>query len=596
MSTSSPRPSTFATLAPARAAPTFDASFARWFAALCGLAPLAILGWDAFHGRLGVNGVNYAVRTTGLLGLVFLTLTLAITPLRKLTGWPTLIAARRNLGLLGFGYIALHFTIYVWWDRDRSLSSTVHEIIARQYLWFGFGALVLMLPLAITSTDRMVARLGARRWKALHRLAYVIVVAGVVHYYLLVKADTRQPRAFAIVLGALLTYRLVGHYLDLRKAAAKASHRPAVASKPRTFWSGELRVARVFDETGDVRTFRLVLPDGSPPPFEHQPGQYLTLALTIDGQRVNRSYTIASSPTRGGHVEITVKRLADGPPAGPPVRASGHVHATLTEGARVKVSAPAGKFTFTGAGVDRVLLLAGGVGVTPLMAMARYLTDRGWPGQLHFVFSVRTPADVIFADELAYLARRHPNLHLCIVATRAGDDWQGERGHVSAELLRRLVPDLATTPVYMCGPEPMMAAMRGLLGGLGVPAGAIYTEAFVSPAGPSESAVTADEPARLGEAPPPGPANADRVVAIRFQRSARDGELSADRTVLEAAEDCGVELPFECRSGVCGQCKTRLVSGRVTMDSTDALSPAERSRGLILACQARAVSDLVVDA
>jgi ferredoxin-NADP reductase/DMSO/TMAO reductase YedYZ heme-binding membrane subunit len=583
---------------PARPTPAFDASFARWFAGVCGLVPLAILVWDALHDRLGVNGVNYAIRTTGLLGLVFLTLALAITPLRKLVSAPVLIAARRNLGLLGFGYIALHFLIYFWWDRDRSLTSTVDEIIERRYLWFGFGALVLMLPLAITSTDAMVARLGAKRWKQLHRLVYLIVPAGVLHYYLLVKADTSRPRAFAIVVGGLLGFRVVLHYLDLRRAAARAHRAPAkaaapVATRPR-FWSGELKVARVFDETGDVRTFRLVAPDGGPPPFQHRPGQYLTLALSIGGRRVNRSYTIASSPTRGGHVEITVKRLDDGRGGSP------HVHATLTEGARVKVSAPAGAFVFTGEGHDRVLLLAGGVGVTPLMAIARYLTDRGWPGHIHLVFSVRTPADVIFADELAYLAKRHPNFHLCIVATRAGDDWRGPRGHVTAELLAREVRDLAQTPVYLCGPEPMMAAMRALLAGAGVPAAAIHTEAFVStPAQPAAAAAgdaaADDGPAILGAAVAMV-APADLPVAIRFLRSRKGGELSADRTVLEAAEECGVDLPFECRSGVCGQCKTRLVAGEVAMDSTDALSAGERARGVILACQARAVTDLSVDA
>lgn len=584
--------STFDELAPPvpKALPAFDASFARWFAGVCGVVPALILIWDALHDRLGVNGVNYAIRTTGLLGLVFLTLTLAVTPLRKLLGAPLVIAARRNLGLVGFGYIALHFLIYFWWDRERSVGSTVHEIIERQYLWFGFGALVLMLPLAITSTDAMVARLGGRRWKLLHRLIYVAVPAGVLHYWLLVKADTSRPKAFAIVVGGLLGYRLIAHYVDLRRAVAKAAKaaRPAATAKKKpTFWSGELKVARVFDETGDVRTFRLVAPDGSPPPFQHQPGQYLTLALDLGGQRVNRSYTIASSPTRGGHVEITVKRLADG-------RGSPHVHKALVEGATVKVSAPAGKFVFTGAGVDRVLLLAGGVGVTPLMAMARYLTDRGWPGHVHFVFSVRTPADVIFADELAYLARRHPNFHLCIVATQAGDDWKGERGRVSLELLRREVPGLERTPVYLCGPEGMMDAMRALLVGGGVPAEAIHTEAFASPA------VAADAgPAMLTTAAVVAAATrrpSDAPVAIRFKRSGREGELSADRTVLDAAEECGVDLPFECRSGVCGQCKTRLVSGEVTMDSADALSAAERGRGLILACQARAVGDVVVDA
>ena len=141
---------------------------------------------------------------------------LAVTPLRKLLAAPTLIAARRNLGLLGFGYIALHFLVYFWWDREGSVGSTVDEIALRRYLWFGFGALVLMLPLAITSTDAMVARLGAKRWKLLHRLIYVIVPAGVLHFYILVKADTSRPKLFAWVVGGLLGFRLRGRRGPLR--------------------------------------------------------------------------------------------------------------------------------------------------------------------------------------------------------------------------------------------------------------------------------------------------------------------------------------------------------------------------------------------
>lgn len=560
----------------------FDPAFTRRFAAACALVPFVLLLWDAQHGRLGVNGVNYAIRTTGLVGLTFLAATLAVTPLRRLTGWPVLVAARRPLGLAGFAYLALHFVIYVWWDRDRSLSSTFDEIIARRYLWFGFGALLLMLPLAVTSTDAMVARLGARRWKALHRLTYLVVVAGIVHFYLLVKADTRTPRAFAIAVGALLAFRLGAHYLDLRRAA-RTTRPAAPAPTPRRSWTGELLVARVFDEAPDVRTFRLVTVDGGPLPFVHQPGQYLTLSLpAAAGQpAVVRSYTIASPPTRSGHVEITVKRVRDGRGG------SARVHHALREGARVRVTAPAGRFTFTGAGVERVLLLAGGVGITPLMAMTRYLTDRGWPGTIHLVFSVRTPADVIFADELAGLGRRFPNLRLCVVATRAGDDWHGERGHVSAALLRREVPDLAHTQVFLCGPEPMMAAMRALLAGEGVPDHAVHTEAFAAPP-PAEPAVLA--------APVATAATLAEPVTVRFTRSGKDGEASGDRTLLEIAEDCGVDLPFECRAGACGQCKTRVLSGAVSMADGLAITATERARGLVLACSAHPRGEVTVDA
>ena len=552
----------------APAPPIFDATFARRFAWTCALAPLAMLGWDAAHGQLGVNAVNYAIRTTGLLGLVCLVASLAITPLRRLTGAATLIAARRPLGLLGFGYIALHVAIYVWFDRDRSLTSTFDEVVSRTYLQIGAGALLAMVPLAITSTDRMVARLGPRRWKRVHRLAYLVAIAGVTHYYLLVKADTRQPRAFAVVLGGLLLLRVVGHYLDLRARA----HRPLAAAAPARAagapWRGTLRVARVFDETHDVRTFRLVPPDGGPLPFTHRAGQHLTLELTVDGAPLYRSYTIASAPTRTGAIEITVKRQDAGRGG------SRAVHAALVEGAEVRVRGPHGRFHFEGDGADHVVLIAGGVGITPVMAMLRTLTDRAWPGRIDLLYGVRGAADVVFDAELAYLAARFPNLHVRVFASAADlpATWTRGRGHVDRAALAE-VPGLTAAPVYLCGPEPMMAAVTAALGDLGVPADRIHTEAFVAAA-----------------APPPVDAVAGEVAF------ARSGKRAAGLTVLDAAEACGVDLPFECRSGICGQCKTRVVRGDVALAAGGPLSARERAEGLILACQARPVGAVVVDA
>lgn len=544
-----------------------DGRFAKRLVLINGLVPALLLAWDAWQGQLGVNEVNFAIRTTGLLGLVFLVLSLAITPLRRLTGWTLLIAPRRQLGLLGCFYIAAHFVIFWLYDRDGSLADTFAEIVARTYLWFGFGALALMIPLAITSTDGMVTRLGARRWKLLHRLAYVVVIAGVVHYYLLVKSDVRKPVAFGIVAGVLLLARVAYHYVDLRRAA----HRPlpAAPAPKKKFWSGELVVARIFTETHDVKTFRFVLPDGGPLPFEHVAGQYLNIALMIDGRRVNRSYTIASAPTRSHYVEISVKRDPNG-------IASRYLHDHVTEGMRFKIGAPAGKFYFAGHESERVVLIAGGVGITPMMAVVRSLTDRCWTGDIYLIFGVRERRDVIFEAELAQLAARFPNLHVEIVPS-------SERGRITKDTIAAAVPDLRRGPVMLCGPDAMMTAMRRVLvDELGVPDGEVLQEAFVSPLQVAETVT--------GEAPASG-----EPASVRFERADKATETT-ELTILECAEACGVEIPFECRSGICGQCKTRVISGRVTMEVQDALSPADRSKGLVLACQARAANDVVVDA
>src|SRR3569623_1936813 len=464
-----------------------------------------------------------------------------------------------------------------------------------------------MVPLAVTSTNAMQLRLGARRWKALHRTIYLIASLGALHYYLLVKSDTRQPLAFAAVLALLLGYRAVGAVVRrarparaLAKPAPPSSIMPGAppASKPRC-WSGELRVAAIFEETPDVRTFRLMRPDGQPLPFDHAPGQYLNLALTIDGKRGNRSYTIASSPTRSHACEITVKRSGSG-------YGSVHLHQRIGVGSTLKVSAPAGRFVFTGTEAERVVLIAGGVGITPLMAIIRYLTDRCWAGQIYLVYAARRRADLIFAEELAYLQRRFANLHVCQTLSREpapaeGSDWAGRRGPITAGLLTSFVPDLTRGPVYLCGPDAMMTAMRETLRGLGLPEGALKTEAFVSPA---SGETTADALVSVVREPTAAPVpdgggqagNGQQGGQIRFQRSGQVVAQGDRQTILETAEAAGVDIPFECRAGICGQCKTRLLAGRVAMDGEDALSAAEKARGLILACQAHAVGDVTVDA
>jgi ferredoxin-NADP reductase/DMSO/TMAO reductase YedYZ heme-binding membrane subunit len=562
---------------------------AKWVVIITGLVPAAVLVWDVWRRQSGADDAHLAIHTTGMTGLVLITLSLVITPLRALTGWNTLIAVRRNLGVLGFLYVAVHFSIFFLLENDGSVAGTLTEIAKRQYLWFGAGALILMGPLALTSTDGVVTRLGAKRWKRLHRLAYLIVIGAVIHYYLLTRADRSDvglPIAFAAAGGALLGYRVVAHYAGLRAEVRAARQR--VASAPRVakrkFWSGELTIARIFDETPDVKTFRLASPDGGAVPFDHVAGQYLNLVLSIDNRRVNRSYTIASSPTQNAYCEISVKRAADG-------YGSRHLHETWREGQRVKVSAPAGKFVFTGTEAERVVLIAGGIGITPMMSVVRSLTDRGWRGDIFLLFSVKAVRDVIFREELAYLQNRFPNLRVRVVVSRDPETaWDGPRGQVTRDVIAGFIPNLTSGPVLLCGPAPMMTAMREILIGMGVPDSEVLQEKFVSR--PEVDTPTGAFASPAVEDPFPDGVSA----SIVFKRAGKTAELPREQTVLEAAEGAGVEIPFECRSGICGQCKTPLLAGRVTMAVQDALTAVDRAKGLILACQAHALRDVEVDA
>lgn len=579
--------------APIAQLPLVDGKFLKWFVIISGAVPALLLAWDAWNDQLGVNEVNFALRSTGMLGLVFMTLSLCVTPIRRLTGWNALLSMRRNLGVYGFGYILVHFLIFFWWDRGHDVGSTVNEILERVYLWFGFGSLVIMIPLAITSTDGMVTRLGPKRWKLLHRAAYVAVAFGVLHFYLLEKADKTRSLAFAFTLGGLLLFRLVRHYFDLRaevaagKAKLTATKKTAGGMAKKKFWSGELKVARIFDETHNVKTFRMVTLDGKPLPFEAIAGQYINLMLTIDGKKVNRSYTIASSPTRNAYVEISVKR--DG-------LASKYLHASVKEGDKIKVGAPAGKFYFAGDEAKRVILCAGGVGITPMMSVIRSLTDRCWTGDVYLIFAVKKREDVIFERELEYLKNRYPNLHVKITLTNddaasAGGLYDGTRGRISKELVEKFVPDLKGCRVMLCGPDPQMKAARELFTSLGIANEQVHEEAFVSPPmAKDESAADAAMMAPQAEA-----ADAAGEYTVHFKRSEKQVQLIG-LTVLEAAEENEIAIPFECRSGICGQCKTKLVSGRVVMEAQDALTAADKSKGVILACQARPVQNCEIEA
>jgi len=570
--------------------------FAKFLVLLNCTVPVALLGLDALRDELGANPVNFAIRTTGLLAVIFLLLSLTTTPVGGITGWHWLTHFRRTLGLYAFFHALLHFALFFMFDRALSVTSTLSEMLVRPYLTVGAAGLLMMVPLAATSTNGMIKRLGSTRWKRLHRLTYFAAVAGVVHYYMLVKADVRQPVAFATVLTGLLGFRLISHY---RRSAAQnrtkqvSGAAAAPTAKPR-FWTGQLRVAAIFVETPEVRTFRLVPTAALALPFDYLPGQYLNISLLIDGRKVNRSYTIASAPTRSGYCEITVKREAGG-------TASRFLHDHVHAGDLLNISAPAGHFTFTGTEAESVVLIAGGVGITPLVSKIRYLTDRAWPGKIYLVFCVKTEADIIFREELQYLQKRHPNLHVGVTLSRADSDrWQGARGRISRDMLARIIPDLAAQPVHFCGPEEMNQSVRQMLRELGVPDEQIKFESFSAPNRVEASLPSASlEPDRSAatETRPPLRRGIDGAGAaiLVFARSGKSAAVSAEKTVLDAAEELGLSIDYDCRAGICGTCKIRLLSGRVRMDSEDALTPADRNEGLILACQAHCVDETTVE-
>lgn len=375
------------------------------------------------------------------------------------------------------------------------------------------------------------------------------------------------------------------------KAAPAASAKPAV-QKP---WKGVLRIKAIFDETPTVKTFRLMESNSAAMPFTFLPGQYASITSEIDGQKVRRSYTISSSPTQRDYIELTVKREDLG-------LESRHLHDHAKTGDLLEISAPAGEFFFTGKEAKGIVLIAGGVGITPMMSVLRDLTDRSYEYPIHLICAAKTPSDLIFREEIAYLARRHPTVSVASIVSKARKgEWDGAVGHITPEFIVACAPDIAERRVHLCGPPAMMDAIKYALAQLKVPPDQVKTENFAPPKGgpvaddePDEPA--SETPAATGPAPvEPGPSPSAQAT-VKFSKSDKSGTLAPDQPVLEAAEAIGVVIDFECRVGTCGRCKVPLTEGTVTMEVEDALSAEEKADGIILACQAKSPGDLVVDA
>jgi ferredoxin-NADP reductase len=289
---------------------------------------------------------------------------------------------------------------------------------------------------------------------------------------------------------------------------------------------------------------------------------------------VQRCYTIASPPTRPWRIEISAKR------SGP---ASSWLHTALKPGMRVKVSGPMGEFTFGANLAGPYLFLSAGSGITPMMSMARTLHDLGSPADVLFVHSARTPADLPFTGALAAMAHRPGFRSVSVVSRDApGARWDGFRGRLTPAMLPMIAPDLQRRTVFCCGPAPYMAAVRTMLAGAGFDLRRYHEESFDF-AAPAEDT-----------APPPVTA-ATGSFTIQFARSHQTIACGPETTVLAAARAAGIRLPSACGKGVCGTCKSRLLSGAVAMKHGGGIRPREIDEGLALLCCARPTSDLVVD-
>lgn len=189
-----------------------DVKFNKFLIFTNALVPLGFLAWDAYFQKLGANPVEFFLRTTGVLTLLFLLITLAVTPLRKMFGWNQLIKFRRMLGLFSFFYAFLHLVTYSIFDKALNLPAIAADIWQRPFIAVGMAAFFLLTPLAATSTNAMIKRLGGKNWARLHKLTYLIAILGVIHFWMIVKSDLTYPLLFGSVLVMLLGYRIYKNF------------------------------------------------------------------------------------------------------------------------------------------------------------------------------------------------------------------------------------------------------------------------------------------------------------------------------------------------------------------------------------------------
>jgi ferredoxin-NADP reductase/Fe-S-cluster-containing hydrogenase component 2 len=340
-------------------------------------------------------------------------------------------------------------------------------------------------------------------------------------------------------------------------------------------WRGKLTLTEVESVTHNVKTFRFKPADARQVPFDYLPGQFLTLHIAPNGIPTKRSYTIAATPTWRDRIEITVKREDHG-------LVSRWLHDELRPGDEVEIEAPNGTFVFSGNEAESIVLIGGGVGITPMMSVVRYLTDTRWSGKIYLILGFRAPRDFIFREELATLQARNPNLSVAVTMSNPGSEpWPGPVGHIDAALLASAVEDIQSRRAHICGPPSMMEATKATLLRLGVPIAQIKTEAF--------GTVKRDPTSK-------GAASVEAAGKVFFQTSDMTAFVPVDETILDAADEAGVFIDNACRSGTCGSCRVKLVSGSVKMAVEDALTEQDKAEGYILACQAKISSDVRVEA
>jgi ferredoxin-NADP reductase len=449
-------------------------------------------------------------------------------------------------------------------------------------------SILLHLGLALLLAPLLFAKVMiARRYKNYHSMLMplglsiyavtIVLVLMAVLPYALSQIDRTSP-VVNYSLMALILFCIFLATLAFRPSRQSATDSSASSLTPPSSPLAEaasrpfsLELTTIDPQTPDAKTLSFRLPDGMR--LNAKPGQFLTFHLNIDGKKVIRSYTICSSPLKTGDVEITPKRTQNG-------CASVFLNESAAPGMLVNASGPFGQFYFDETRHTNIVLIAAGSGITPMIAMLRYIEDRDLDTRVTLIYSVRTAQDIIFRNELTRLNCALPNFRTVLTLSAPDVAWKGHRGRISSAMLQQQIHDFAVPTFFLCGPKPFMKLATDLLTEEGVAADRIKQESFGETAAASIAPRTAST----------------SFETVEFLRSARSLKLNPDMTILELAELSGIAIPNSCRQGQCGTCATQLLNGNVTMQTEEGLTAEQKKAGFILPCVSRASVSICLDA
>jgi ferredoxin-NADP reductase/pSer/pThr/pTyr-binding forkhead associated (FHA) protein len=337
----------------------------------------------------------------------------------------------------------------------------------------------------------------------------------------------------------------------------------------------ELTVTGIIEETEDVKTIRLT--GRRPLLFHYDPGQYVSVIAAIDGREVRRSYSLASTPSRPNSIEITVKRLPGG-------LVSNWLCNHLEVGDMLKVKGPCGRFSCFNYPAGKLLFLAAGSGIVPIMSMLRWIVDTDARADVKLLLSFRTPADIIYRKELELFAARYDNIDLHFTITGYVPEWQGLIGRIDGFMLAETVPDLSQRQMFLCGPEPFMQSATAALKAQGAAEKNIHVEHFF------EKPLRADDRIALEKI-----RNNRGKHRVRFAQSGLTVRCDETINLLELAEAHGIPVDNDCRTGSCGECMVRCLKGRADLSDEAEIDPKAKQAGWIYSCCAVPKSDVVLD-